>query len=322
MIRIQEFQSRDDGDPGEAAFRVFAGQFPAQFGMLETEGIPEETRPINFEEDESGHRCYQFCQNAGLFVHKRKPVRHLFRAALQYVLGKHRISFDSGVDVGSGPTGEMVNEWLPLTDEQRRNWLESDVNSHAVQANRVMHPNANVQVGSMYDLVGTLGIPEGTVPLVTGLSSLDAPDFIDDAVKGIRDLLASGGYLVHVQDVRPGIQVSFDELVHEGEKFPLKAALAIPPQGITMETFNPHVYQRNNGTLVSTTELFSRRLGRALSQVGGFKVLQNNWICAFEPSEDGMTWVYVMNMRAPVLSREYKNPMNLAYAVVTVAKKK
>lgn len=325
MAHVNFLQSNGYGeDPGAHWFRIIADNYADQFIACEIAGPPPETRPKNTDEDEHGQDVQNANITSGLFEFHRRGVRPLFRTLMADVFGRHDIEKEGGIDIGSGATGEMVNEWLPLDAGQRATWTETDINRQAVDLNSGRHPGGStVKVASMYDLDKDLGLQGKKVPVVTGLSSLDAPGFLERAVAGVRDVLAGGGYLVHVQDVRPGLHMGTDQLQHEGRSGPYEIALA-KPLGNLPQVINPHVYFKSNGvTLESSVELFRRRLGRAITATEGLELVRNDWAVAGEPlDESSESFVYVMNMRGPLSIRYTQNrALNLAYAVVTVARR-
>lgn len=323
MIRIGNLPNRIQGeDPGALGFRVLAATYPDQFVIGETFGIDPRTRAKNMEQDVEGQNQHDANVSSGLFETHRRGVRPLFRALLGSVFEDHNLAREGGIDIGSGATGEMVNQWLPLSDSQRATWVETDVNQQAVQLNRGRHNSGGrARVASMYNLRRDLELGERGVPIITGLSSLDAPIFPEEAIKGVRDALVSGGYLVHVQDVRPGMHMGIDQLKHEGRKTPYRTAQA--KTLLHADIVNPHVYFKKDDKLESAVELFRRRLERALKNVGGFDILRNDWVSVEEDLQEERSFIYVMNMRGPVSIRHTQNSaLNLAYAVVTVARKK
>ena len=302
-------------DPGAYWLRVIANKYPDQFISFEFPGIEEE--PATNQEDEQGQAEQDPMRASGLFEHHRKAVRPLFREMLRNVFERFHLPKEDGIDVGSGMTGEMVNEWLPLSSEQRKTWTETDINPNSVQANRERHPGANVQVASMYELRQMLASNQ-KVPLITGLSSLDAPAFPDKAMAEIKHVLEPGGIFLHVQDVRPGIHMGINQLKHEGVEGPYRAVQARPPDG---RTVNPHAYILPNGSLVSAVELLRRHLERT-AQGAGLENIYSGWMYASERIEGPSSFIYNMNMRGPVESKFTNIPLNLAVAAVTVARKK
>ncbi|MBT3705029.1 hypothetical protein HOG17_04600 [Candidatus Peregrinibacteria bacterium] len=308
-------------DPGAHWFRALAEQYPEQFAMVPGLTVDERKSPQTIRQDEKGQDAQNPQITSGLFEYHRKAVRHLFRAIMEEIFRTHDIPREGGVDIGSGITGEMVNEWLPLSDDQLQSWTETDINREAVETNRLRRQSgSSVKIASMYDLEKDLKLRGQKIPVITGLSSLDAPAFLERAISSIRNALVRGGHLVHIQDVRPGIHMGTDQLKHEQKPGPHTVGFARPPEGINI--INPHVYFRPDGSFESSVELFRRRLGRSIMGTSGLRLVKNEWVVATEPTEDESSYVYAMNMRGP-LPTGYTggSPSNLACAVVTIAQK-
>lgn len=311
-------------DPGAIWTRYFYDTYPDQFGVAHYDPDAFEYSPDTAYDDQ-GQAQMDPRISSGLWETHRTPFRSLFKGLVKGVFDRYRLPRTGGVDIGSGVTGELVNEWLPLSPQERATWTESDINPASVAGNRARHPQSRVEVASMHHLRRDLKLEGATRPrLITGLSSLDAPIFLEKAVEEVRETLKPDGFLLHIQDVRPGSHMGLKQLEKEGRKG-VHPILYAPPSA-PVEHINPLVYVVD-GKIVSSVELFRRYLGGILVN-SGWKILQNNWMAAtqaVEPNDPtglGHSWIYLMNMRAPTHPSVTGNKqVRHAFAVVTVAQK-
>jgi len=255
---------------------------------------------------------------SGLFELARAPFRSYFRAMLKEVFDHFDISKEGGVDIGSGSTGEMVHEYLPLTPEQRRTWTECEVNPKAVELHKLRHSSANIRLGSYLRLRESLGLTN-PVNTITGLSSLDATNHLNEALQEIKDSLSVGGFLVHMQDVRPGIHYGIKEMQRRGYCAPykciigpLEGKMAFPnPYGFLLETPKGHY-------AISSAEFFRQALGRTIETIKGFRLLFNQWLTCIGPYAESDE--FSENFLA-ILKKSPNPNHKQTYAVVTVAQR-
>lgn len=323
-MRVQEGYSVDilpkRTDPGEEILPYMLRHFPGEFttGWFHS---ADWSPPATLDEEETIIAGQNTHVSSELFETMRVPFRDMFRAIITAVFEEYDIARTHGLDIGSGATGEMVHEWLPLDAEERRTWIESDADRGAVRINKKRHPDADIRHGSYLRARETL-LSDGDAAVVTGLSSLDATNFLPHALAEIRNVLRDKGYLVHIQDVRPSIHVGFRQLEHEGIQSPYDALYNNHP--LARKYPNPYGYCLGHETgqlkAVSTGELFRRHIGRAIMGTGGLRLLFNNWVrVARKKQEPGSSpHTYFLNIRFP-------NPPTIqkdtAFAVVTVARK-
>lgn len=274
-------------------------------------GTSQLLRAVPSIEAEEAGILKQGVELSDLFERNRIPVRDALRTIVNYVFQRFRLPKEKGIDIGSGATGEMVEELLP--HHLRPEWLQMELSPQALEANRRRHPGSTIVQGS-YLRMGE-GLKEG-FNIVTGLSSLDATYFLDEAIKKISTALVAGGYLVHIQDVRPGAGVGLRELQRLGATPPYAAEILPGNQVSTYLIGNQYI---------SVGEIFRRQLGRVLDANPGMEVLMNDWVTVqkFRQRTDMSLWYFMNTLLrgCPCFPME-SGPMEDVSAVVTVARKK
>lgn len=269
--------------------------------------FPKDTR------EEEVHLALQPISAASLaFENNRLRVEQALQGIASSVFDRYNLPRFGGIDIGSGATGAMVHQFLkPLIHVS--SWSEVDVNSQAVAENRRRHPDARIINGSYLNLEEATGLP-AKVDIVTGLSSLDATQFIPQALKEIRNKLHIGGFFLHIQDVRPGFGTPIRELEYMGIKPPFDAYTL--RSNVNIE--EPLVYQTHEG-LLSVGELFKRNLGRLIKEQHGLRLLVSDWFSAIrnapDPSKGGSA--YYMNIHL----RGIPHPIDEVSVVVTLAQR-
>lgn len=245
-------------------------------------------------------------------IRPRVPVVQEFQALVRDAFRRHNIPKKKGLDIGSGATGYMVSTLLP--PEAQSNWVQMELSPKAVAMNREANPGKRVFAGSYLQLADQ-GITN-LLPVITGLSSLDATGHIDHAVEQIRQALKMDGLLLHVQDTRPGVTIVHQELKHSGVPAPYINAFiddpaAQPNQAVAYGTVKD---------AVDVIELFRRRLGRAIEQNGGFRLEENAWMTAIG---DGTNPKMNRHSELGIMLGLETNepPINTASAVITVARR-
>jgi SAM-dependent methyltransferase len=164
---------------------------------------------------------------SGTFEQARFYGREGLRAILRWVFNEYSLP-KTGLDVGSGMTGEAVNQLFPLTEREIVQWLQIDANPEAVEENR--QRGANAQIASYLNL--ERDIRGESFHLITGLSSLDATWFVERAISQIREHLSQGGFFLHIQDVIPGI--------HTGSR--VLSKMGIPSKDFRVQDEEMHGY--------------------------------------------------------------------------------
>lgn len=235
--------------------------------------------PRDNREEERGLAQQPISTASLAFEHNRVKVERALQSIVGSVFAQYNLPRFGGIDIGSGATGAMVHQFLK-PHVNISSWSEVDVNSDAVAENKRRHPQARIMTGSYLDLGRVKDLPK-IVPIVTGLSSLDATQFIPQALSEIREKLGVGGYLLHIQDVRPGLGTPVRELEHMGLSSPFRAYTLKSNVGIE----EPLAYQTPEG-LLSVGELFKRNLGRLIEQQQGMRLLVNDWIFARRHAPD------------------------------------
>ena len=252
------------------------------------------------------------------FERNRAKIIETLQAIPGYFFQLYDLPRNSGIDVGCGSTGLMRNTLL-ADQINHHGWAEIDANPHAVAANRILHPDSAIVVGS-YHRLRQMDL-EGRLNMVTGLSSLDATAFLDYAVGEIASALKPGGWLFHMQDVRPGNGICFQALENEGltPPFQMESADICGKNILSFEV---------RGEKISVVELFRRRMATALQKTPSLSPVLNSWVVARRPARPeymeskhpGASKTYYMNMLLEHL--RYPEPVEEAFAVVTLARKK
>ncbi len=283
--------------------------------------------PSSVEEEEAGIASQDPAKSSAHFTQTRSQVRDGLRAIVEHSIDKFGIPMEKGLDVGCGASAEMVSELMKNKITDLSQWIQIDVNRNTVrEARRSSGHRTDVRMASYLHLDRDL--PDMKFDTVSGLSSLDATCFIETAVEQIRQALNDGGFLFHVQDVRPGMVHVYQELAREGVAQGVDGYKALidgrlaGPSG-TLQTGCQSVFfvQTPEGW-VSVSEMFRRNLGRALADNGGFEILFNDWITARKRVQAGakMARLYHMNALLGVDPRYIGN--DAISAAVTVARKK
>ncbi|MBU0577301.1 class I SAM-dependent methyltransferase [Patescibacteria group bacterium] len=256
------------------------------------------------------------------FESTRMKVIEGLRAIIEFALTKHDLSRVNGADFGAGATGAMVGDLLaPFIKGEEASWAQIDVNPLAVEENRKRHPGAKIYEGS-YHNVAALGL-EGRLDIATGLSSLDATQFMDHAVSQIASTLRPGGHFLHVQDVRPGTGAGPRELRSMNIQPPYDAYV----QGntnIQLITGGPEAmyYKAGKKGWLSVGELFRRQMGRAVKHCPDLDLLRNDWVIAEKENSLQMDRMYYLNTLIGGYEEGTTIFRDKVAAVVTVARKK
>ncbi len=126
------------------------------------------------------------------------------------------------IEMGCGPFGYFCNRLRPegISEEQ---WVQRELVAKFVNTNRQTYPHRRIEQGSFYS------IEDRDISLITGLSSLDSPQFIGVAIDQVAKALKPGGYFLHIQDVLPD-EKGVLYFMHEKE-FGLQHVLDHHPEG-------------------------------------------------------------------------------------------
>lgn len=297
-------------------YNIFAGDEPKTDILTGLRNMRQLTRgtltnvrmPENYTEEDVGLSRMDVSVSTA-FERNRAKVRDMLRAIVGFVFDKYELPLTNGVDFRCGANGEMVEELLP-THADKSKWTQFDVNPKIVRENKRRHPNSIIRVGSFHspEHLG-LNVP---VDIVTGAPSLDATGFMPHAVKQISSILKPGGYLLHIQDVRPGLGAGPKEMNAMG--------LSEPYNIEGMQNMDgPLSFKVPHEGFVSVGELFRRRIGMIIEYGNtGFEVILNKWITAQRNLAAGnMGLIYYLNMICGT-----NMPEKEASAIVTLAKKK
>lgn len=306
----KETQGEYDLFVGDSPYRDMVPFFRNTGGL-----VPGTISPIyspqDIAEEESGIRLQEISSASSHLERTRQPIRGSLRRILKYAFDRFDLPKSGGVDIGSGATGEMVEELLPDVCA-KSTWAQIDVNQYAVDANKLRHPYSTIMQCSYHNI----GIKN--LPIVTGLSSLDATSFVDDAIEEIRSSLADGGYLLHVQDVRPGRGYGMREMKERGIDPPYEVEFIAG-------TDNPLTYfDANSGDILDVGELFRNNLGRAIQNNEGMELCMNDWVTVRRDLKTPPALWYFMNMLLkadPYFDPGDNGPIEDVSAIVTVARR-
>jgi ubiquinone/menaquinone biosynthesis C-methylase UbiE len=245
----------------------------------------------------------------GAYAEVRNYTRASLIAILKLIFKKYSLPLGNGLDVGSGGSGEMVENLLsPIISKP--SWTQTDVNMLCLARNVHQHPDSRIEYASYLNLRDDL--PGETFDIVTGLSALDNTVHIERAISEIRQVLVEGGYLLHVQDVLPAQEIAQKELLDNGIPLPhvvkksvlapVIASFLVPEEGF-----------------VSTQELFRRQIGRVIENNPDLELIMNDHITCvsgFSPRPFYASSGVFVQQRLPILSLR----KNHTSAIVTLAK--
>lgn len=297
---------------GDKTFRDMP-RFLRSIGSLQRGEMLLDRSPLTIDE-EIACISEQDISASSIFERTRIPVRDSLRTILEYIFERFALPKSGGVDIGSGATGEMVECLLPH-DIDRNSWVQLECNPASVRENQRRHPSSRIVQGSYHDL-GVSGLN-----IVSGLSSLDNTWFVNEAIEEIRRALRDGGYLLHVQDVRPGIGYGFREMEYLGVEQPCEIEIASGfPDPLTF-------FVRSQQEYLNVGECFRRNLGRAVKANPGMELLFNKWVNLRKFRSEGPALWYFLNILLKgdpyfPFPEDGQKPIEDVSAIVTVARKK
>lgn len=279
-------------------------------GHLSLREIAGWTPPQSTEEEERGIATQSAEVASGEFERTRAQVRDALRAIIGSVITAFNIPCrQGGIDIGSGATGEMVNQLLkPYIQGAESSWAQVEINPKAVAMNRKRNPLATVIEGSYFQLANDLRLQNTN--MIAGLSCLDATYFLPQVIASVRNSLRENGYLLHIQDVRPGDGVGFRYMQRHGYQLPYKALML--PNG------NPLLYPVQNGMAISVGEMLREELGDAITNTPDMELLYNGWVEAHRAPPHNIARLYYLNTLLGVAPPAEES----ISAIITVARKK
>lgn len=263
--------------------------------------------PPTIEDEEQGISSQDIVRASSHFEQNRSQVRDALRAIVGWVFDEFHLPRSNVVDFGSGATGEMMHQLLrgkvdPIS------CAEIELNFNAVEENKRRHPQAAIHQGS-YHNVQALGL-QSNLEMVTGLSSLDATQFIAHAVEQMSSAIKPGGWFFHAQDVRPGAGTGHREMQFMGIEQPYDVE-------VFASTDTVLTYKTPEGML-SVGELFRRNLERAVKADPTLELVMSDWVVAKRRlSLKELGRVYYLNALLTV-----SVPVEEASMVITLARKK
>lgn len=130
------------------------------------------------------------------FEINRDKFLPLLRAIIRQVFEQFKLPKNNIIEFGSGATGYFYSKLKP---PEITNWLQIEINKNAIKENLRRNPGIKIQQGSYYD------IKHKEIDMICGLSSFDTAIFMEKALNQVANSLKKGGYFLHIQDVRPGL---------------------------------------------------------------------------------------------------------------------
>lgn len=159
--------------------------------------VPPSSEPIIRQAtDEASFFRNQPIEATTAFERNRKKVEQSLVKLVAFLWDHYKLPRDGIVEYGSGATSYF---YAVLRPKDVRNWLQVEINSNAIAENLRRNPAAQIIKGSYYN------IPYREVPMITGLSSFDTASDVPRAIDQVSQALAEGGFFLHIQDVRPGL---------------------------------------------------------------------------------------------------------------------
>lgn len=225
--------------------------------------------PRSYAEEERGISRQSVASTTAFHRNRMRAIDSL-RAIVGYIFKTYELPRTDGYDFGSGATGAMVELFLQ-NEIDGSTWTQVELNPAALETNRALHPDSRILQGS-YLNVEPLGIRE-SLTIATGLSSLDATQFVPRAVSEIASTLKPGGYLLHVQDVRPGLGAGPRQLEHLGRKPPY-------PMELVPDSDKEALTYRHDRKWIDIGELFRRELKRVVEADECLDLVLNHWVTA------------------------------------------
>lgn len=270
---------------------------------------------------------------SNLFTANRMPVNDLLRAISSDAIKNYGISMQTGLDIGSGYTGYNLNQILDPLITNNVKWLQSDVHPQAVLAQgRLTSKYLTLNIDYL-DLDESL--QNYCFDTITGLSSLDATQFLDTAISQIANHLNHGGHLFHVQDVRPGLGANFRAMARKNDFGPYRALI---PKGAGDSCIM--AFESNDGSLVlngrgyePVMENLKSELDRAINENPHMDLVDSYWVTArsFDCSPTSLH-SFINHSNLALNGAKQPIPLHLAFgesrpfrqvsAVVTVARRK
>lgn len=280
--------------------------FYSALGVQTVEAVPY-GEPTTFEDEETGMLQHTLLENASaIFERNRIKAIDGLRFIAAETVRKYGIPMTNGLDLGSGATGAMVHDILPI--DKPSSWVQLELNPAALAENKRRHPVDTIVQGSYHRLSTVLGLNE-SMDVITGLSSLDATYFLKHTIEEIRRALKPGGYLFHIQDVRPGKGYGFRGLEAMGQR---------PPYQVDVLSNEQILNYYADQTRYSIGEMFRREIGEAIETTGGMELLENGWVNAMTVDKVRDPIIYYLNIFLQLSGAVHHSTVS---SIVTVARK-
>jgi len=230
--------------------------------------IPQHTDEVAFFKTQPIAATTEFERNRG-------RVNESLAKLVAFLWDHYSLPRDGIIEYGSGATGYFYAELRP---KDVKNWLQVEINSNAIAENLRRNPTAQIVEGSYYN------IPYTMVPMIAGLSSFDTASDMPRAIDQVVNALASGGFFLQIQDVRPGIHCVTSHL-HALGKFP-ESAFEI--NGTVMGFLV-------DGKPVTLVDIFKASIGTAICNNPNIELVTNHYHTLSEKREVGYE-AYFLNL--------------------------
>ncbi len=238
------------------------------------------------------------------FERNRKRVEDQLKTITDFLWKYFNLPTSGIIEYGPGATGYFDSQLKPTYVGKV---LQIEINPHAISENLRRNPDACIAQGSYYDY------PISHVSMVSGLCSFDTAQDMPRAIDHVADVLAPGGYFLHIQDVRPGTLCILRYLERKYRDIPQYGFIH---QNILMGL---QVGQRR----VTVTELFRQNIGDAILHHDSFDPILNHYVTLVRPMQGSFVEKYFLNYYSLGLMLGSDDPgMSKTTVLVTLARKK
>ncbi|MBI4894925.1 MAG: hypothetical protein HY831_00380 [Candidatus Aenigmarchaeota archaeon] len=213
------------------------------------------------------------------FERNRERVRSSLVNLFDDIWEEYGLPRENIIEYGSGATGYYDAFLRP---RNIKNWLQIEINPTAIAENRRRNPRANIVEGSYND------IQYKNVPMITGLSSFDTSENLYHAMNQVATALESGGYFLHVQDVRPGVTTVLNYLHKKG----INSKTFLGPSKVVCGDMLAVI----NGNPVPTVDIFRDALGDAIKSQPNLDLVENTYFTLIESNGKLTYEVYDANV--------------------------
>tara|TARA_Y100000310_G_C20608180_1_gene776630 strand:- start:505 stop:1386 length:882 start_codon:yes stop_codon:yes gene_type:complete len=236
------------------------------------------------DDEESFYRA-QSIGDTTSFERNRNRVRQSLKDVVRFIWEEYDLPREGIIEYGSGATGYF---WAELKPEYVTDWLQVEINPNAIRENQRRNPRAPVIEGSYND------IPYRGVPMIVGLSSFDTTANLSLPIDQVASALKSGGYFLHIQDVRPGPW---------GVAQFAKRKYGEVPDEVLFLSDGSMVGFVIDGEKVPIVELFRQYLGEKVEQHPDLELTVNHYFSFEERLARPNTEFYCFNVYATAPSR-------------------